>query len=127
MIFCDNIAISCFEYKIKYCLILNYIYIKDKRKSFPRFYFLSDEDLLEMIGQTKKISVVQSHLKKLFSGVQNVQFDSSGNITAIESPQNEIVILDKPVQVSNQIEVLKIIFNFTFCKNHFTKLFYVLN
>jgi len=58
-----------------------------------------------MIGQTKKVSVVQAHLKKLFSGVQNVQFNSSGNIIAIESPQNEIVNLDKPVQVSNQIEV----------------------
>lgn len=74
--------------------------------SFPRFYFLSDEDLLEMIGQTKKLSVVQAHLKKLFTGVQNVQFNSSGDIIAIESPQNEIVNLDKPVQVSNQIEVL---------------------
>lgn len=79
---------------------------KVKREIFPRFYFLSDEDLLEMIGQTKKVSVVQAHLKKLFSGVQNVQFDRSGNIIAIESPQNEIVNLDKPVQVSNLIEVL---------------------
>lgn len=96
------------------------MYKKDKRKSFPRFYFLSDEDLLEMIGQTKKVSVVQSHLKKLFSGVQNVKFDSSGNITAIESPQNEIVILDKPVQISNHIEVFKIN-GFFSNKNHFTK------
>lgn len=73
---------------------------------FPRFYFLSDEDLLEMIGQTKKTSVVKAHLKKIFSGVQSVQFDLSGCIVAIESPQNEIVHLKKPVQVSNQIEVL---------------------
>lgn len=80
-------------------------YVKDKRNSFPRFYFLSDEDLLEMIGQTKKVSVVQAHLKKLFSGVQNVHFNSSGNIIAIESPQNEIVNLDKPVQVTHKIEV----------------------
>lgn len=61
-----------------------------------------------MIGQTKKVSVVQAHLKKLFSGVQSVQFNSAGNIIAIESPQNEIVNLDKPVQVSNQIEVFKL-------------------
>lgn len=86
--------------------------MKDKRKSFPRFYFLSDEDLLEMIGQTKKVSVVQAHLKKLFSGVQSVQFNSAGNIIAIESPQNEIVNLDKPVQVSNQIEVFKLFIYF---------------
>lgn len=79
--------------------------MKDKRKSFPRFYFLSDEDLLEMIGQTKKASVVQAHLKKLFSGIQNVHFNSSGNIIAVESPQNEIVNLNKPVQVTNEIEV----------------------
>jgi len=91
-------------------LLFDLIKIKDKRKSFPRFYFLSDEDLLEMIGQTKKVSVVQAHLKKLFSGVRNVQFNSSGNIIAIESPQNEIVNLDKPVLVSNQIEVSLTIF-----------------
>ncbi|XP_050420010.1 cytoplasmic dynein 2 heavy chain 1 [Adelges cooleyi] len=79
-------------------------FLEDKRKTFPRFYFLSDEDLLEMIGQTKKISVVQAHLKKLFSGVQNVQFNSSGNIVSVESPQKEIVTLDKPVSVSDHIE-----------------------
>lgn len=86
---------------------------------FPRFYFLSDEDLLEMIGQTKKVSVVQAHLKKLFSGVQNVQFNSSGNIVAIESPQNEIVNLDKPVQVSNHIEVLTYYIVCTYCVVYF--------
>ncbi|XP_050526495.1 cytoplasmic dynein 2 heavy chain 1 isoform X2 [Daktulosphaira vitifoliae] len=79
-------------------------FLEDKRNSFPRFYFLSDEDLLEMIGQTKKNSVVQAHLKKLFSGVQNVQFNSSGNIISIESPQNEIVLLEKPVQVTDHVE-----------------------
>lgn len=35
---------------------------------FPRFYFLGDDDLLEVLGQSTSPSVIQSHLKKLFAG-----------------------------------------------------------
>lgn len=32
----------------------------------PRFYFLGDDDLLEILGQAQNPAVIQSHLKKLF-------------------------------------------------------------
>ena len=44
-------------------------YLQVKRNSFPRFFFLGDEDLLEILGQSTNIKVVSSHLKKIFSGI----------------------------------------------------------
>ena len=41
-------------------------FLKSKRILFPRFYFISNDDLLEMLGQSKDISAVQKHVKKCF-------------------------------------------------------------
>jgi dynein heavy chain 2 len=40
--------------------------------SSHRFYFLGDDDLLEILGQSKNPTVIQSHLKKLFAGIHKV-------------------------------------------------------
>jgi len=45
-----------------------------KRSKFPRFYFLGDEDLLEILAQTKNPAVIQLHMKKLFAAIHSVEF-----------------------------------------------------
>lgn len=47
-------------------------FLEEKRSQFPRFYFLGDDDLLEILGQARNPAVIQSHLKKLFAGIQKV-------------------------------------------------------
>lgn len=42
---------------------------------FPRFYFLGDDDLLEILGQSQNAQVIQMHLKKLFAGINRVEFN----------------------------------------------------
>jgi dynein heavy chain 2 len=83
-----------------------YVLSQEKRSAFPRFYFIGDDDLLEILGQSTKQKVVQTHLKKLFAGIHNVQFDESGNsIIAMQSLEGEFVPLSSPVKVSLQVEV----------------------
>lgn len=51
-------------------------YLERQRAAFPRFYFVGDEDLLEIIGNSKDIAKIQKHLKKMFAGmIKNINFE----------------------------------------------------
>ena len=43
-------------------------YLETKRQFFPRFYFLSNDDLLEILGQQKGSSRCKSTMKKMLCG-----------------------------------------------------------
>ncbi|CUG87914.1 dynein heavy chain, putative [Bodo saltans] len=80
-------------------------FLEQKRDRLPRFYFISDDDLLEILGQSKNPVVIQSHLKKLFMGIHSVKFDNNKrNILAIQSLDGEHVALKNPVQITDEVE-----------------------
>ncbi|XP_074038391.1 dynein cytoplasmic heavy chain beethoven [Leptinotarsa decemlineata] len=80
-------------------------FLKEKREKFPRFLFLSDDDLLEVVGQSSKEHVIQSHLKKIFMGIATVHLSSTGQeIAAMCSSQGETVFLSNPVNIQKPVE-----------------------
>ena len=80
-------------------------FLEGKRNAMPRFYFIGDDDLLEILGQAKNPSVIQNHLKKLFQGIHKVQFNKDNTaITAMISNANELVEFQNVVQVNEKVE-----------------------
>ena len=79
-------------------------YLNIKRKAFPRFYFVSDEDLMKILAQTKDPTLVQPHLSKCFEGINTVIFDETNSIIgSMKSAEEEVVQLIKPINVNEEI------------------------
>lgn len=80
-------------------------FLEAKRSAMPRFYFIGDDDLLEILGQAKNPQVIQSHLKKLFQGINKVKItDDASQITAMVSSSNEVVPLESPIKITEKVE-----------------------
>ena len=67
-------------------------YLNSKRASFSRFYFLSDQELLEILSKVQDPTAVQPHLKKCFNNMAAVEFTRSTTICAMLSNAKERVL-----------------------------------
>lgn len=75
-------------------------YLEKERVSFPRFYFVGDEDLLEMIGNSNDTMRIAKHFKKMFAGLNGLVMDEEAVISGFTSKEHEVVRLKKEISLA---------------------------
>jgi dynein heavy chain 1 len=82
-------------------------YLERERLSFPRFYFVGDEDLLEIIGNSADTTRVSKHLRKMFAGVASLVTDEEdeSNVVGFLSKEGELVYLRKEISLTRTPKV----------------------
>lgn len=74
-------------------------YLERERVSFPRFYFVGDEDLLEIIGNSNDTLRIAKHFKKMFAGLSGLIMDDDKVISGFTSKEGEEVRLKKDISL----------------------------
>ncbi|KAK8898529.1 Dynein heavy chain 5, axonemal [Tritrichomonas musculus] len=82
-------------------------YIEKKRAAFPRFYFVSDPVILEILGQASNPQAIQPHLQSIFDNLVHLDFDQLqfNKVLGFRSNENEIVQFTNPFLAQGNVEV----------------------
>uniref|UniRef100_A0A7N8XJR9 Dynein axonemal heavy chain 10 n=1 Tax=Mastacembelus armatus TaxID=205130 RepID=A0A7N8XJR9_9TELE len=82
-------------------------YLDSKRNAFPRFFFISDDELLSILGSSDP-SCVQEHMIKMYDNIASLRFDVESNgqtvAGAMVSAEGEVMELKKPIPVEGKVE-----------------------
>jgi dynein heavy chain 1 len=77
-------------------------YLEKERSSFPRFYFVGNEDLLDIIGNSKNVERLQKHFQNMFAGVHSVVLNvDQTEVIGLCSREAEEVVLKTSVKIKD--------------------------
>ncbi|OCT79469.1 dynein heavy chain 14, axonemal [Xenopus laevis] len=83
-------------------------FLEIKRKVFPRFYFLSNEDLLAILSESKNPDVVQPHLVKCFENIRHLDITfpikSPPVVVKIRSAEGETIHMPNNIRIRGPVE-----------------------
>ena len=78
-----------------------YNFLEKQRQNFARFYFIGDEDLLEIIGNSKDVFKIARHFNKMFAGMNSLICEDGNELQGMVSREFEEVKFEKPIKISD--------------------------
>ncbi|KAI5616269.1 dynein heavy chain 10, axonemal [Silurus asotus] len=82
-------------------------YLDSKRNAFPRFFFISDDELLSILGSSEP-SCVQEHMIKMYDNIASLRFDTGPNgetlVMAMVSAEGEVMEFRQTVPAEGRVE-----------------------
>jgi len=83
-------------------------YLHNKRIIFPRFNFISDDELLSILGSSSPIAI-REHVGKMFDNLDKFALVSDNTdrliATALISSEREVMDFRNPVSTESQVEI----------------------
>ena len=80
-------------------------FLELKRMCFTRFFFLSNEELIDILRVTNDLTRIEPHLQKCFESINKLAINKENHIEAMVSFENEVVaFLYEIVPNSNSLE-----------------------
>uniref|UniRef100_A0A4X2JQB9 Dynein axonemal heavy chain 10 n=1 Tax=Vombatus ursinus TaxID=29139 RepID=A0A4X2JQB9_VOMUR len=82
-------------------------YLDSKRNAFPRFFFISDDELLSILGSSDPLCV-QEHMIKMYDNIASLKFQDGDSgeklVTAMISAEQEIMNFRKILRAEGRVE-----------------------
>ncbi|OXB64089.1 hypothetical protein ASZ78_002019 [Callipepla squamata] len=82
-------------------------YLDSKRNAFPRFFFISDEELLSILGSSNPLCV-QEHMIKMYDNIASLRFQDGDSdkkiVTAMISAEGEVMEFRQAVPAEGRVE-----------------------
>ncbi|VDM32164.1 unnamed protein product [Hydatigera taeniaeformis] len=99
-------TLTMLQNELEFCQKALNDYLDAKRNAFPRFYFISDDEMLSILGG-KEVESIQEHIVKMFDNIKGYRYRQDGKstiITAMVSCEEEVMPLSRPVYVVGKVE-----------------------
>ena len=82
-------------------------YLMSKRKAFPRFYFLSNDELVLMLSNSQDLITIQKYIIKCFEAIASVMIENK-IIIGMVSPEDEKVKFENFISLFVEDEIKSI-------------------
>lgn len=79
-------------------------YIETKRLCFPRFYFLSDNEIEEILFKPYSLQTSNMYIQKCFENIQKIKINKENYIYSIFGDYNEELHLEKSILLNIQYD-----------------------